>query len=241
MDRRELYQEEFELWEAMDRQVAAGDTASALEALKVLNAAYGKLLNDTVKLNAVADRQYAWLIDSQDRLKTSNEDLQKVSAADMLTGLLNRHKMDRILRDEITFRARGGHPTSMILIDIDHFKMINDTWGHGTGDEVLGYFSQILKNRVRSTDSCARWGGDEFLVLLPHTSAKDAIRITEQIRRAVANARFPGKSFTVSLGVSELGPDMTLEQWLAQTDECLYWAKRQGRNRIGHPDLLPHP
>lgn len=233
MDRRDLYQEEYHLWETMQRKTASGEPENALEDLRILTEAYGKLLNDTVKLNRVADRQYAWLIDSQDKLKLSNEDLQKLSAVDPLTGLFNRHKMDAVLRSQL------APPASLILIDIDHFKMINDTWGHGTGDEILGFFSQILRNRIRTTDSCARWGGDEFLVLLPNTGARDAIRITEQIRKAVSDAHFPGKSFTVSLGVSELNEAMALEDWLALTDACLYWAKRQGRNRIGHPDLLP--
>lgn len=238
-DRRDLYEEEFQLWESMRQRVASGDPGpDDFEALKVLTAAYGKLLNDTVKLNRVADRQYAWLIDSQDRLRSTNEDLQRVSSADMLTGLYNRHKMDRILNEELLARERDARPSSLILIDIDHFKMINDTWGHSTGDEVLTYFAQLLRSRVRATDSCARWGGDEFLVLLPQTSARDAIRITEQIRKSVATADFPGRSFTVSLGVTEYRPGMTLEGWLAATDECLYWAKRQGRNRIGHPDLI---
>lgn len=239
-DRRELYQEEFQLLGQMTRKIEEGDPNSPwFEDLKTMTAAYAKLLHDTVKLNRVSDRQYAWLIDSQDRLKSTNEDLQKVSSVDMLTGLFNRHKMDRILRDELSLRGRNPVPSSLILIDIDHFKMINDTWGHNVGDEVLTFFAQTLRSRVRSTDFCARWGGDEFLVLLPNTAGKDAVRITEQIRRAVATANFPGRSFTVSLGVAECAEGMGLEDWLALTDRCLYWAKRQGRNRIGHPALLP--
>lgn len=235
----ELYQQEFQLLNEMSRKIEAGDPSGPwYEDLKTITRAYAKLLHDTLKLNRVSDRQYALLIDSQDRLKSTNEDLQKVSSADALTGLFNRHKMDRILRDELVLRSRTGSPASLILIDIDHFKMINDTWGHNTGDDVLVFFAQTLRSRVRSTDCCSRWGGDEFLVLLPNTSGKDAVRITEQIRKAVATAHFPGKPFTVSLGVAELAEGMTLEDWLALTDRCLYWAKRQGRNRIGHPDLL---
>jgi len=236
MDQKELFQDEFRLIESWkERSLHQG---WEIDDVPTLIEAYEKLLQNTVKLTTIADQQFAWLLDSREGERLRNNTLEVVSSADRLTGLLNRHRMEQLLQDELGRQGSFPTPLSLILIDVDHFKMINDTWGHGVGDEVLVFLGQLLKSQVREGDWCGRWGGDEFLVLLPDTNSGDAIRLTEQLRKTVATADFPTRSFTVSMGVVEWVAGMTREDWLSLADRCLYWAKRQGRNRIGHPGLV---
>lgn len=236
----DLYeQEQAYLDDLRSRMAAPSGVVDPEGELAGLVTAYEKLLKDTRKLHRIADRQYSSLLVAQDKLTTTNEDLERVSSTDMVTGLFNRHKMQSVLQEELGRFQRTGSPACLVLIDLDRFKAINDTWGHNTGDQVLQLFSTILQGQIRTSDYAARWGGDEFLLLLPNTRAQDADRVTEGLLNAVRTARFPVTDFTVSLGVAPLEPAMALVDWLALTDRCLYWAKRTGRNRVGRPaDLL---
>lgn len=206
--------------------------------LLTLAGAYEKLLRNTRKLHRIADRQYSSLLDTQDKLTSTNEDLARVSSTDTVTGLFNRHKMETFLMEEVGRFAKTATPSCLILIDLDRFKTINDTWGHNTGDLVLRAFADILRDNIRTSDFAARWGGDEFLVLLPSTRATDAERVTDGIFAAVHRARLPVQDFSVSMGVAPLEPGMALIDWLGITDQCLYWAKQSGRNRVGRPEHL---
>jgi diguanylate cyclase (GGDEF)-like protein len=142
----------------------------------------------------------------------------------------------RTLNDEISRARRGGSPCSIALIDIDWFKRINDTYGHPTGDEVLSTFAITVFANIRDIDRFGRFGGEEFLLVLPDTRHPTAIRVLERLRSIITeldwSAFSPGLRLTVSAGVATLNPNETSDAILARADRALYVAKAQGRNRI---------
>ncbi|WP_200386665.1 sensor domain-containing diguanylate cyclase [Thiocapsa imhoffii] len=151
---------------------------------------------------------------------------------DALTGLPNRRAFDERLRLEILRARRYHHVFSLLLLDIDRFKTINDVRGHDVGDQALRALARILGGRVREADGLARWGGEEFSLLLPQTNAEGARCFAEQLRVAVAAARIPGVGrLTVSLGIAQFTPHDTVETLFRRVDQALYAAKDQGRNR----------
>ncbi|MDR2604609.1 MAG: GGDEF domain-containing protein [Desulfovibrio sp.] len=157
---------------------------------------------------------------------------------DALTGIHNRRHFEELLDDEIQRLSRHGRPLSVLMADVDHFKRINDTWGHRTGDAVLREVAALLTGGIRSTDCCARYGGEEFVILLPYTDPDEAASLAERIRIRTAEHVFTAEGgvplrLTVSFGVSGVGPADALsrEELLSAADGALYAAKRQGRNR----------
>jgi diguanylate cyclase (GGDEF)-like protein len=151
---------------------------------------------------------------------------------DALTGLPNRRAFDERLRAELQRARRHGQVFALLLLDIDNFKAINDTHGHTMGDQVLQRLAQILVRRLRLSDALARWGGEEFGLLLPETTGLAAIRLAETLRRAVEHARFFNvERLTVSIGVSQFAPDDSIDSLFRRVDQALYSAKAQGRNR----------
>jgi diguanylate cyclase (GGDEF)-like protein len=156
---------------------------------------------------------------------------------DDLTGLYNRRYFFELAAREFSVATRHGRALSFIMIDIDHFKRINDTFGHQTGDVVLAHVAQIAAAHRRSGDIVARYGGEEFVLLLPETTAEQALLVAEQICDAVAAAGLdtPGgrATFTISGGVAGLeAGSQSLEDLIRQADRALYAAKAQGRNRV---------
>ncbi len=174
------------------------------------------------------------------------ETLRDIATRDELTGLNNRREMERLLKAEVTRSSRYNHPLSLILIDIDNFKSVNDRFGHTTGDNVLRSLAQMLTEKLRSPDSIARYGGEEMLIILPETSEMTALLVAERMRKAVAAHDFssglPSEqrggqlstlSLTISLGVACASEGIyTAETLFAAADHALYQAKRTGRNRI---------
>ncbi|WP_397536812.1 diguanylate cyclase [Rummeliibacillus pycnus] len=152
------------------------------------------------------------------------------STTDPLTGLTNRRTLTAKMDELINAKT----PFSIILMDIDHFKLVNDTYGHGVGDEVLQYLAYKMKTVTRATDLCCRYGGEEFIVLLPNTTAQDAFEVAEILRKDLENTSSPtGKEITISSGVAEyLETEYTAAKLIEQADQCLYQAKEQGRNRV---------
>lgn len=169
--------------------------------------------------------------------------LAERAEVDGLTGLGNRPQFDRRLRQELSENARYGHPLSLALMDLDHFKSINDTYGHPAGDEVLQEFAKIVLGSIRSTDIACRYGGEEFALIMPNTGPDDARAVCDRIRASVAAvkwARHPERPITVSMGLSGLagpGPGLTAEAFIEGSDRALYTAKRSGRNQVvvGNP------
>ena len=154
------------------------------------------------------------------------------TSTDHLTGAWNRAHLERVLESELARSMAGRQPLSLILFDIDHFKNINDSYGHAAGDSVLIELVQLVRSRVRASDLLFRWGGEEFVVLAASVGYRSAERIAEKLRQAVAEHPFETVgAVTVSLGVAEHDGDEDADGWFRRMDEALYEAKRSGRNR----------
>jgi diguanylate cyclase (GGDEF)-like protein len=158
---------------------------------------------------------------------------ERLAVTDRLTGLANRRGAEQVAKREIVRVRRFSAPLSFVMFDVDHFKSINDSHGHGAGDQVLQRIGKSIVSQLRETDLAARWGGEEFLVLLPNTALEAARCCADRIRRGVAAIAMPyGGSVTVSGGVAQLLPGEALPEVVARADTQLYAAKSSGRNRI---------
>lgn len=168
-------------------------------------------------------------------LRTAYSKVEKLSRTDPLTGLANRREMTEKLTGEKARFDRNGSPYSLILADIDNFKSINDRFGHAFGDRVLQGIADILSGTLRRQDLAARWGGEEFLLLLPDTGLEAAEKVADKIRKAMSTCRFRSKSARVpvklTFGVAQGGPE-SIDRTVRNADEALYRGKEQGRDRI---------
>lgn len=163
--------------------------------------------------------------------------LEEIATKDELTGLYNRRKMEDLLDREIAFSRRYGDPMSLLIIDIDHFKTVNDTYGHFTGDQYLKRICEVLQMEIRIVDFLGRWGGEEFMVLLPKTDSKQAVELAERLRQSIQQMQIEsGQGLitrTVSIGVaSALPANLDLDLLVRQADEAMYRAKQAGGNRV---------
>jgi diguanylate cyclase (GGDEF)-like protein len=159
------------------------------------------------------------------------EQLMQLATKDPLTGAGNRRGLETKLEDVVNNHKRNGIRASMLLLDLDHFKKVNDVHGHAVGDQILKRVTEIVDLRIRVTDSLYRIGGEEFVVVLERQDASRAAHLAEQLRTLVqANELVPDRSVTISLGVAELKSDETPNDWMHRADEALYRAKRAGRN-----------
>jgi diguanylate cyclase (GGDEF)-like protein len=169
-------------------------------------------------------------------LKAANKRIEELAELDELTGSFNRRCIMRMLDDEIARAHRIKAPCSVALIDLDWFKRVNDAYGHPTGDEVLRTFAITVFANIRNIDKFGRYGGEEFLLLLPDTPNDDAARILDRLRAIIADldwsAFSPGLRVTISAGVATLRADESPDTFLARADSALYTAKARGRNRI---------
>jgi diguanylate cyclase (GGDEF)-like protein len=184
------------------------------------------------------------IVAMQAELQQAKQQLWLLATHDSLTGVWNRRGILEILQRELVRNVRRPEePVSVLLIDVDHFKAINDTWGHAAGDRVLAEVAGQLADQVRTYDAVGRYGGEEFLVVLPGTDAYQAQAVGERLRRAVASGALLGGQIRVgvSIGVacsSPLGGD-TPADILGRADDALYRAKRQGRNRVEVAAAIP--
>jgi len=162
--------------------------------------------------------------------------LEETARTDFLTKLINRRAMHRLLHNEMARVERTGGVFSLVLVDIDHFKDINDQFGHGIGDDVLIALSRAFENSVREQDTVSRWGGEEFLMLLPNTAQADAVEQAERLRQMLDSDAMQIERYrhrvTASFGVCEFGAGDDLEFLLKQADVALYQAKALGRNQV---------
>ena len=181
--------------------------------------------------------------ETEKRLQKQTEivaDLRSKLRIDALTGLLNRRAFESDLKKELASIKRYKYPLSLIMCDIDHFKNINDNFGHRVGDKMLQKIATVLTNGIRETDSAYRYGGEEFMIILPHTEGTEACRIAERIRGRISVFRFLVKKpetsirITISAGVTRAQPAETVEEIVNRVDAALYEAKNQGRNRTVH-------
>ncbi|MCX8084478.1 MAG: diguanylate cyclase [Calditerrivibrio sp.] len=167
------------------------------------------------------------------QLNDTIKELTITATTDKLTGLFNRRKIEDILEIEIERSKRYNTIFSVILTDIDYFKKVNDEFGHVAGDNTLIQFSEILSSRLRKTDFCGRWGGEEFIIVCPETSCKDAVILAEDIRKSIEKKVFKGIGHkTASFGVTEYKIGETHDSLINRVDKLLYKAKLNGRNRV---------
>jgi diguanylate cyclase (GGDEF)-like protein len=161
------------------------------------------------------------------------QSLERQALFDHLTGLYSRGKTEEAMRQAIAHAQRYKTPLALAMFDIDLFKRINDTWGHDMGDEVLRSLANRVRQTVRGADVVGRWGGEEFLLLLPETRLEDAMLVAENIRKKVEDCNYsPVPVVTVSLGVAGYQLGDTPETLVKKADEALYAAKEAGRNRV---------
>jgi diguanylate cyclase (GGDEF)-like protein len=173
-----------------------------------------------------------------EQLEQSQQALTELATVDGLTGVFNRREFNRRLSIELERSRREGHSVSLVMVDIDHFKKLNDTYGHQSGDDALRQVSAILKHEVRPGDQPARYGGEEFAVILPYADQTDAYTMAERLRTIIAARDIvihEGQTIkvTASLGCATFPVDATTEQMLmAEADSALYQAKKGGRNQV---------
>jgi len=201
-------------------------------AVVVLISAFGRSLYLGTLSAALRDKLYRRSVE----LKQAYDKIEELAELDELTGALNRRSIMRMLDDHLVSARRSGEPLSIALIDLDWFKRINDVFGHPTGDEVLKTFAISIFANIRTADRFGRYGGEEFLLILPQTAQPDAAFILERLRMIVGDldwsAFSDGMQVTLSAGIATLAADETPEALLARADAALYEAKALGRNRI---------
>lgn len=170
----------------------------------------------------------------QSLLQKYNKELLKLSITDKLTGLYNRIKTDEKLEEEYKKVSRyNNYNSTILLIDVDYFKFINDQYGHHIGDKVLCEVAKVLKESIRDIDVIGRWGGEEFLVILPNTNKQDALNVANKLKENIAMHTFEhNKQVTISVGGFELQKHICISEALIQVDEALYKSKHQGRNAV---------
>lgn len=167
------------------------------------------------------------------KLQAINKQLELLSSTDQLTGIANRRVFEAAAEKEIARAQRYGSTLSLIMTDIDHFKSVNDNYGHDTGDRVLVQFSAMLRNCVRDTDLTVRWGGEEFIILCPETDINGAVQLAEQLRNEIKNTDFGlDRGISASFGVSQYQDAEKVESLVKRADQALYHAKKSGRNRV---------
>ncbi len=171
-------------------------------------------------------------------LEKANDSLEILSQTDGLTGLFNRIHWESCLQAEYKRWTRTHTTASLVMLDIDHFKKINDGYGHMVGDEVIRHISGLIKQHARETDTAGRYGGEEFTILLPDTNLKNAYVFAERLRKAVESSMVKYNdielNYTISLGIAEVNESFaSYEAWIECADAALYQAKEGGRNQVG--------
>lgn len=161
------------------------------------------------------------------------EEFRVLATTDRLTSIFNRYKIDNALNEQIEIATRYSRPLSLIFFDLDHFKKVNDRYGHKSGDLTLVELSYIVRERLRKSDIFGRWGGEEFLIILPETKLKSAMDIAEKLRQMIENNKFKKiDTLTCSFGVVELQKEDDFDRIMMKADRALYQAKSNGRNRV---------
>ena len=228
----ELYGHALGTYEAI---LVTGDRAAISDAVKALLAATHRMREENTKLEielAKSSRQIT-------ELTGTLEDSRKDAVTDKLTGLANRRAFDHALAEALK-RARAEHgPLTLLMLDVDHFKKFNDTFGHKIGDEVLRLVARTLIDNVKGRDTAARYGGEEFAIILPDTTIASACAVAEKVRGAMASRRIVRRNsgtdygqVTLSVGVAMLRDADDADALVGRADEALYVAKRNGRNRV---------
>lgn len=226
---------------------AEGDILGAKD-VSGLKGAITKVLTDTRKMeqvNVALESQLAESTSEVGQLRDDLEDMRKEALTDALTGIANRKLFDMELRRQARDAMESGESLTLLMLDIDHFKKFNDTYGHQTGDEVLKLMAATMSKAIKGEDICARYGGEEFAVILPRTDLKGAIKVAEGIRERISTKKLVNRStnedlgkVTVSIGAGLFEFGEPLPDLIKRTDQSLYKAKAMGRNRVVSQDDL---
>ena len=195
-------------------------------------------IEDTFKMNILLSLLLTFFIGFVliNRIRVYNEELETLAKCDTLTSLLNRRSFEEQFSYHLSLSKRKNETLSLIFIDVDNFKKINDQYGHHIGDQVLEEFSNILKENFRKTDCISRWGGEEFVVLLVDTSLDDALKLAKKIRLLTESSQelytLLNKPVTISSGVTEVKDEDTQDSVITRADTAMYNAKQNGKNRV---------
>ncbi|MBM2835017.1 MAG: hypothetical protein HW406_2178 [Candidatus Brocadiaceae bacterium] len=185
------------------------------------------------ELELIVNERTAELRKKQKELEEMNKTLEKQAITDTLTEVYNRQKFHEMLLQETKESRRYNTPLSLIMLDIDHFKLINDTYGHQAGDAVLKETARLISENIRDADLLARYGGEEFMILASHTERESAFTLAEKIREKVRTTKFNGMHYvTCSFGVTQFHGIDTIDTCLKRVDDALYKAKNNGRDRV---------
>jgi diguanylate cyclase (GGDEF)-like protein len=220
-NRLRLYHDSEQLWDQADRMIflARNYAEQKLRFFRLVFVVFG--------VNIAALLLVIWVV----RYHVAGR-LEHYAHYDVLTGAYNKNTFNDLIDREIERRKRSGNPFSIITLDIDHFKSVNDTYGHKSGDKVLQEISRVVKKLVRRYDLFCRTGGEEFTILLSNADRPAANALAERIRLSVEGTSVSGISVTVSLGVAEYDIRENSEEFFARADRALYKAKQEGRNRV---------
>ncbi|MDW8105757.1 MAG: GGDEF domain-containing protein, partial [Armatimonadota bacterium] len=192
-----------------------------------------RLFVESFNLMANQLEQYALMQKQQQQdLQQRNELLERLSVTDPLTQVGNHRAFQEHLHAQISLACRKGLPLCLMLIDVDHFKQYNDTYGHLQGDAVLREVARLLTENTRTYDFVARYGGEEFAVILPDTAIETARQVAERVRRVIESQPFPKRQMTVSIGIASWRAGVDASRLIQEADQALYRAKRGGRNRV---------
>lgn len=208
------------------QRVAAGDFTQRVDFMGEFSEAFNSMV-------VALDKARTELDERNELLRAQAATLEELATTDVLTGTFNRRKFNELILAEIERVRRYGHPLSLLVVDIDHFKRTNDAHGHEAGDEVLIVLAGLIRAGIRATDSLARWGGEEFVVLSPEVSVEEAAGLAERLRSAAGTYKysFVGR-VTASIGVAQHRVGETPDELFARADEALYRAKEGGRDRV---------
>jgi diguanylate cyclase (GGDEF)-like protein/PAS domain S-box-containing protein len=235
-------------WEVLARYASRTESGKYVESSAVSRSGKKIPFHISVSENVSGGKRiYTAIMRDVSQIKAYEEDLQILANTDSLTRLYNRRQFYPILQKELDHAVRKKVPFSVLLIDIDHFKKFNDTYGHAGGDLLLVGFADKLRSVIRQMDSAFRFGGEEFVVLLPETTGQNAMIPAERFRRLIADSWFPmppgGQpvSATISVGIAGYRNGDTLDDVIRHADLAMYAAKSGGRNRVADYDQLTHP
>lgn len=195
----------------------------------------GAAMLDTARMGNIDKMQKSLelLQNTNQELQKTLVELSKLASTDKLTGAWNRRRLEEALVNEMDRLKRYDHPLSMLILDIDFFKKVNDEHGHSVGDQVLIKMANVLQSNLRASDTLTRWGGEEFVVLCPNTTLSTVAMLAERLRESIARTTFPEVGpVTISLGVAECMVGEAWEDWFKRADAALYRAKAGGRNQV---------
>lgn len=199
-----------------------------------------KQLQDKVESQLLElSEAHTTLFHQRDELARANEKLEELATTDGLTGIRNRRSFQKFIEQQFHITRRSCAELSLLIVDVDHFKMYNDVYGHPAGDEVLRSVAGALATSARISDYVARYGGEEFVLVLPDTDEQGSIDAAERFRMAIANTPMAHRPVTASVGAATLRPsDKSYEELVSRADEALYASKHAGRNCVTHFDLM---